>query len=71
MNLELIAVGLGLSSDDERRALRQGHSDGYEQGAELALGMTYDDLDVQRAYDIGTHLGAWDAAHPVFARGDL
>lgn len=45
-------------------ALRQGIEDGHEQGFELSMGMTYDDIDAQWAYDIGTHIGACLAVRP-------
>lgn len=45
-------------------AFDQGVRDGYEQGFELSLGMTYDDAQTQWEYDTGAHIGACLAAHP-------
>ena len=39
-------------------ALRTGIEDGFDQGFELSSGMSYDDLDDQWAYDVGTYIGA-------------
>ena len=39
-------------------ALNTGLDDGRAQGFELSCGMTYDDLDSQWAYDVGTYIGA-------------
>lgn len=48
-------------------AFRTGVEDGHEQGFELSMGMSYDDLDHQWEYDIGTHIGASLAVRPVDA----
>lgn len=39
-------------------ALACGMGDGHEQGFELSMGMSYDDLNCQWAYDVGTYIGA-------------
>ena len=35
-----------------------GITDGFEQGFELSVGMTYTDMDYQWEYDIGAYIGA-------------
>lgn len=45
-------------------AYRTGLLDGFEQGFELSMGMSYDDLVFQWAYDTGTYLGACLQHHP-------
>ncbi len=42
----------------ESMAFYKGVADGEEQGSELSMGMTYENLDRQDAYDKGTYLGA-------------
>lgn len=34
-----------------------GTRDGFEQGPELTMGMSYEDLRLQDFYDAGTHIG--------------
>jgi hypothetical protein len=46
------------ASPEHVRALDRGLVDGFEQGFELSIGMTYNDLDAQWAYDVGTYVGA-------------
>lgn len=53
--VEKLAFTLGILNN---AAFRTGVEDGYEQGFELSMGMTYDDLNDQWAYDTGTHIGA-------------
>lgn len=64
LNIDLIAVGLALKGENQGKALRTGIQDGFEQGFELSMGMSYDDMDCQTAYDTGTYIGAcvavWD-----------
>ena len=53
----LIAQAVGLDSK-YTSALWVGIDDGLEQGLELTSGMSYDDLEAQWAYDLGTYVGA-------------
>ncbi len=54
----LIAQGFGIDSELDLSAFFLGVEDGKEQGDELDVGMTYEDLNRQQAYDIGTRVGA-------------
>lgn len=52
----LIAQALGIEGNGVS-ALACGMDDGHAQGLELSSGMSYDDLDCQWAYDVGTYIG--------------
>lgn len=52
-----LAQSMNIKPDDVS-ALTAGLDDGYEQGFELGMGMSYDDLDKQWAYDTGAYIGA-------------
>lgn len=54
----LIAQALKIEPGQQTSALACGIDDGFEQGLELSMGMSYDDLDCQWAYDVGAWLGA-------------
>lgn len=58
LNRTALADAFGLTDSNHRAALRTGIDDGHEQGFELSMGMSYDDLDAQWAYDMGTYIGA-------------
>lgn len=58
INEYLIAQGFGVDSELTLAAFFLGVEDGKKSGDELGVGMTYEDLDCQRAYDIGTRVGA-------------
>lgn len=51
----ILAAVLGIKN---RAVFRTGLNDGFEQGEELSVGMFYNNLDDQWAYDTGTHIGA-------------
>ena len=57
-DVSAIAAGLGISDKNAIKALNTGIEDGYEQGLELSMGMTYDSQLRQWAYDVGTYIGA-------------
>ena len=46
-------------------AFNVGVNDGYEEGFELSMGMSYDNDVDQWVYDIGTHIGACLAVRPI------
>jgi len=54
-NFQILADALGVTNVV---ALRTGYEDGLIQGFELGTGVSYDDLDSQDAYDVGTYVGA-------------
>lgn len=54
----ILAQGFGIDSELALSAFFLGVEDGKEQGDELGVGMTYEDLNRQQAYDIGTRVGA-------------
>jgi hypothetical protein len=59
-----LADELGVPQENPgREAFWQRVADGEEQGPELSMGMSYPDAAPQRAYDIGTWIGAaiWGA----------
>lgn len=58
INEYLIAQGFGVDSELTLTAFFLGVGDGKESGDGLGVGMTYEDLDCQRAYDVGTRVGA-------------
>ena len=58
MNYEMVCIGLGFSKEFHLAAFKAGVLDGYEQGSELSMGWTFNDIGKQDAYDVGTHLGA-------------
>jgi len=60
-NLYTVAAALGITNS---AAFIAGYLDGKEQGFHLTVGMSYDDLHSQWAYDVGTHIGACAAVHP-------
>lgn len=55
VNLMDLAIPLGIKN---MGAFRTGFNDGYEQGFELSMGMTYIDKLSQWEYDTGTYIGA-------------
>lgn len=60
VDIDLLARALHIDNVD---ALRTGFEDGKEQGFELSSGMSYEDLDHQWAYDVGTYIGACVGVH--------
>jgi hypothetical protein len=52
----LIAQALKIEGA-EVSALACGIDDGFEQGLELTSGMSYDSVEAQWAYDVGTYIG--------------
>lgn len=60
VDVTVMSALLGASS----RVLHKGLLDGYEQGHELSMGLTFVQLNDQWAYDIGTHIGASLRSHP-------
>lgn len=59
MREQLLQAVRPLLPPGAQEALTTGYQDGLEQGFELSSGMSYEDLALQDAYDLGTYLGAW------------
>ena len=45
------------ATKEHLKAFKVGFEDGFEQGAELSTGMSYDEPRAQDVYDAGTHIG--------------
>lgn len=55
IDLDAVARLLGIGNTTP---FKVGYADGFEQGFELIMGMSYEDDSAQWAYDLGTHIGA-------------
>lgn len=57
--LSILGTELEISQTTQHReAFFLGINDGSDQGPELSMGFTFDEKDVQNAYDVGTYIGA-------------
>lgn len=59
-----VALALGIAETDDLNAFEQGAFDGFEQGFELSIGMSYDSIYRQWCYDVGTYIGSSIAVRP-------